>query len=656
MTRIILSISLVCSLWAIPWVLPPASERTSVEEEFTAGQIEFFENKVRPLLVEHCYACHGADADPPEGGLSMLSRKSILAGGDSGPAIDLKNPAESHILTAVQYGDLFQMPPDSKLSAEDVAIFEQWIEQKAPWPADSDREVDAKEEFNLAQRRAEHWSWQPVASPPIPPVKNSQWVLDPLDQFILAKLETAGLEPAPPTDRRSWLRRVTFDLTGLPPTQQEISDFLNDSSASAFESVVNRLLASPRFGERWARHWMDLIRFAETCGHEFDYPIPNAYQYRDYLIRAFNADVPYNDFVAEHIAGDLLVNPRRNPETQINESILGTGFWFLGEATHGPVDVKGDEAGRIDNQIDVFGKTFLGMTIACARCHDHKFDAISAADYYGTSGFLQSSRRQNVMLDPHQKIQNAFANADDVADNANRILSDFVTKMKPSNENFSGVENYLRAAVHYLQREKNWRLPKRQVLEGESLKQLEKTGGVAQKQNLQDWNGGSQLWWSQGKVGDRLDLEINVPVSGSYNLAGRFTQAADYGIIEIALNDVPTGNKIDLYSPQLNRSKEISLGTFELEAGPQILRLKIVGKNDAALEQFMVGVDYLVLTAKKNAEATSEASAYLDQIRQKQQLDMAFLDRWIQALQDPETQNPTHPFTCCENQRSPLTI
>ncbi len=644
MTRIIFSIPLLCSLLAIPWLAPPAVEQPGNEEEFSDAQIEFFENKVRPLLVEHCYDCHGADADPPEGGLSMVSRKAILAGGDSGSAIDLENLEKSHLLTAVQHGDLFQMPPDSKLSVEDVAIFEKWIKQKAPWPSQSDTDVKAKEVFDLAQRRAEHWSWQPVATPPVPSVENSSWSLDPIDQFILAKLETAGLEPARPTDRRSWLRRVTFDVTGLPPSQREIQDFLNDSSTDAFEKVVDRLLASPRFGERWARHWMDLIRFAETCGHEFDYPIPNAFQYRDYLIRAFNADVPYDDFVAEHIAGDLLVNPRRNPETKINESILGTGFWFLGEATHGPVDVKGDEAGRIDNQIDVFGKTFLGMTIACARCHDHKFDAISAADYYGTAGFLQSSRRQNVMLDPHQNIQDAFVKADEVVDQTDRLLNEFIVALKPNDESFSGVENYLHAAVQYLQLEQSWRQPKRLVVEGETLKQIEKTGGVAEKQNLEGWSGNGQLWWSQGKVGDHLDLEFDVPVAGRYNLLGRFTQAADYGTIKLSLNGAVIDEKLDLFSPQIKRTEEISLGTFELEAGPQNLRLEITGKNEKALDKFMFGVDYLTLIAEKKPESATEAAAFLKQIRETQQLEAALLNRWIQALQDPATQSVTHPF------------
>ncbi len=195
-----------------------------------------------------------------------------------------------------------------------------------------------------------------------------------------------------------WLRRVYFDLIGLPPTPAEIEAFLADRSPIAFEKVVDRLLASPHFGERWGRHWLDLVRYAETFGHEFDPPIPNAHQYRDYVIRALNADVPYDQFVREHVAGDL-IKPRLNPAGGFNESILGTGFWFFGEQVHSPVDIRGDEADRIDNKIDVFGKTFLALTVSCARCHDHKFDAISQKDYYALSGFILSSSYRQVRFD-----------------------------------------------------------------------------------------------------------------------------------------------------------------------------------------------------------------------------------------------------------------
>ncbi|MCS6776715.1 MAG: DUF1549 and DUF1553 domain-containing protein, partial [Chthonomonadaceae bacterium] len=227
----------------------------------------------------------------------------------------------------------------------------------------------------------------------------------PIDAFILARLEAKGLRPAPEADRRTLIRRAYYDLLGLPPTPEEVEGFVRDRAADAWERVVDRLLASPHYGERWARHWLDLVRYAETDGHEFDFEKPGAFEYRDYVIRAFNADVPYDQFVREHIAGDLLPRPRLHPQEKFNESLIGTAFWWLGEGKHSPVDLRVDEAERVDNQIDVFGKAFLAQTIACARCHDHKFDAISTQDYYALSGFLKGSRYQVADLTPPERLQ-----------------------------------------------------------------------------------------------------------------------------------------------------------------------------------------------------------------------------------------------------------
>ena len=213
------------------------------------------------------------------------------------------------------------------------------------------------------------------------------------------KLREKGLSFAPPAEKRVLLRRVYFDLIGLPPTAEEISRFLKDDSPDAFERVVDRLLASPHYGERWGRHWLDLVRYAETQGHEFDYDIADAWRYRDYVVRAFNADLPFNEFLTEHIAGDLLAQPRRNAKDGTNESLVATGFWWLGEAKHSPVDSRAEYADKIDNQIDVFGKAVLGLTVACARCHDHKFDAISTKDYYSLFSVLASSRFNRADID-----------------------------------------------------------------------------------------------------------------------------------------------------------------------------------------------------------------------------------------------------------------
>ncbi len=264
-------------------------------------------------------------------------------------------------------------------------------------PARAESVASGKEGgFNLAERKQKQaWLWEAPRRQKIPTVRNTRWPLGPEDRFILHRLEAAGLPPASPADDRTWLRRVHFAITGLPPGRDEIHAFLADTRPGARERMVDRLLASPHFGERWARHWMDLMRYAESRGHEGDYIIANAWHYRDYLIRAFNAGVPYDQFLLEHLAGDLLPKPRLRPGTQINESVLATGWAFLGEENHSPVDIRQDECERIDNKVDVFSKSFLGLTVSCARCHDHKFDPIRAQDYYAMSGFfLGSSFRQ----------------------------------------------------------------------------------------------------------------------------------------------------------------------------------------------------------------------------------------------------------------------
>lgn len=255
------------------------------------------------------------------------------------------------------------------------------------------------EELDVQKRKAAHWAWQPIRKINPPPVQRTEWPKDAIDSFIAAKLEGNGLNPAGPADRQTWIRRLYFDLIGLPPTPEEVRSFLADESPRAIERVVDRLLASPQFGERWGRHWLDLVRYAETRGHEFDHNIPNAYHYRDYVIRALNLDLPYDQFVVEHIAGDLLETPRLNETDGFNESILATGFWYLGEWVHSPVDIRQDELDRFENMIDVYSKTFLGMTLACARCHDHKFDAIRQSDYYAMAGYLQSSSYRQVRFD-----------------------------------------------------------------------------------------------------------------------------------------------------------------------------------------------------------------------------------------------------------------
>ena len=354
---------------------------------------EYFEKNVRPILTARCTGCHGADLQ--EATLRLDTVAALKKGGPRGPLLT----PDGTLLKAVRYSSaLLKMPPSNKLPDSEIAVLEQWVKNGAPLPKTKEAtspappKAGAKKGIDMVGRR-QHWAYFPVKRPLEPPVEKSG-----IDSFVLAKLEKTGLTLAPEADKRTLIRRATFDLTGLPPKPDEIKAFLADTAPNAYEKLLDRLLASPAYGERWARHWLDLVRYGESMGHELDFDIPNAYQYRDYLIRALNADVPYDQMLREHLAGDLLARPRLDPKTGRNESLIATGFWWLGEGKHSPVDVKQEQADRTDNQIDVFGKAFLAQTLACARCHDHKFDPIPTKDYYGLYGVLKSSRYENAAV------------------------------------------------------------------------------------------------------------------------------------------------------------------------------------------------------------------------------------------------------------------
>jgi hypothetical protein len=365
---------------------------------------EFFESRIRPVLVEHCYQCHNS-ANMAEGGLAIDHRGATLQGGDGGTIIEPGKPLESRLLAILRHDvDGLQMPQGgAKLSPSVIADFEKWIAMGAYDPREK-----PPTEHELAQatsweavfaKRMKWWSLLPVRRIDPPAVKNQGWSEHPVDRFVLAKLEEHDLQPAVQADKRTLLRRATLALTGLPPTPGEIEAFIADQSPQAFEVVVDRLLNSPRFGERWARHWMDLVRYCESHGSQGDPELPNAYKYRDYLIRAFNADVPYDQLVREHLAGDLLSQPRWNIEEGFNESAIGPAHLRMVELGYVPVDALDDQVKVVDNQIDVYSKTFLGMTVSCARCHNHKFDAISQEDFYALYGIFASSRPGQVVID-----------------------------------------------------------------------------------------------------------------------------------------------------------------------------------------------------------------------------------------------------------------
>jgi hypothetical protein len=338
---------------------------------------EFFEKSVRPLLLARCQGCHSSVN--PAGGLQMDSREAILKGGGRGPAVVVGKPVDSLLLKALRHtAGTLKMPPGPQLNAADLATMTRWVEMGLPWGARA----------TTAPKKEKYWSFVPPAEPNIPAVKNTAWAKTPIDRFVLAGLEAKKLSPAKPADKRTLIRRATYDLTGLPPTPEEVQAFLKDESPTAFDKVVDRLLASPRYGERWGRHWLDVARYADSNGLDENLVYKNAYRYRDYVISAFNKDKPYDMFVKEQIAGDLL--PDADQKTTF-ERWTATGFLSLGAKMLAEDDPMKMEMDIIDEQVDTIGKTFMGLTIGCARCHDHKFDPIPTADYYSMAGIFKST-------------------------------------------------------------------------------------------------------------------------------------------------------------------------------------------------------------------------------------------------------------------------
>ena len=355
----------------------------------TPEQLEYFEKSVRPLLVANCQPCHNASVK--SSGLDLSSAAGFVHGGVGGPLVVKDQPETSRLLKVIGYEDSLKMPPTGKLKADQIEALTNWVKMGAPWPgaAQAAAVVQPAPKKDFSDEQKAFWAFQKVHDPELPKVKDARWVRTPIDRFILARLEAKGLKPAPAADKLTLIRRVTFDVTGLPPTEKEIQAFVADQSPQAFEKVVDRLLASPRYGERWGRHWLDVARYADSTGNDEDHRYPYAWRYRDYVIQAFNNDMPYDQFVREQVAGDLLPSP----DGKFNaRGVVATGFLALGAKALAQVDKKKMLYDVWDEQVDVTSRAFLGLTMACARCHDHKFDPIRTKDYYSMVGMFASTR------------------------------------------------------------------------------------------------------------------------------------------------------------------------------------------------------------------------------------------------------------------------
>jgi hypothetical protein len=357
----------------------------SVDAVSDGDGLAFFETRVRPVLVDHCYSCHSAQAKPAKGDFRLDTREGLLQGGESGkPALVPGDAEKSRLIEAVRYRNAdFRMPPKGKLPDDQIADLVKWVNGGALGAATRNTERGAAGRENATPP---HWAFVPVKQPPVPNVKDEAWPITVIDRFILAKLEENGLKPVADADKPCLIRRATFDLIGLPPTPAEVDAFLNDSSPEAFARVVDRLLASERYGERWGRFWMDVVRYADTAGDNADYPIPEARLYRDYIIDSFNADKPYDQFVQEQLAGDILSQQLGD----YDEPVIATGFLALSRRyATAPFELWHL---TIEDTIETTGRAFMGLTLRCARCHDHKYDPVTKEDYYGLYGFFASTQ------------------------------------------------------------------------------------------------------------------------------------------------------------------------------------------------------------------------------------------------------------------------
>jgi len=383
MTQKFLSVLATCGFVFIGSIRSDASE---------LAKIEFFEEKIRPVLAQNCYECHSAKAKKLKADLYLDRKAGWEKGGESGPALMPGKPDESLLLSAIRYKDNdLRMPPEKKLPKEVVADFEKWIAMGAPDPRDAPMETVVESSGPKAKSLEEgrkFWVFHPLASPQLPEVTDEKWVKDELDRFVLARLEESDLKPAPLADKSTLLRRLYFDLTGLPPDIGQIEAFQADDSPDAYAKVVDELLASPRFGERWGRHWLDVARYADTTGGGRNNPFPNAYRFREYVIDSYNEDKPFDQFAKEQIAGDLLPS---STDKEFNGNLTGTGFLALGPHNYELQDKALLRMEVVDEQISAVGRAFLGMTMGCVRCHDHPFDPIPIEEYYSLAGIFRGT-------------------------------------------------------------------------------------------------------------------------------------------------------------------------------------------------------------------------------------------------------------------------
>ncbi|MFO0906222.1 MAG: DUF1553 domain-containing protein [Pirellulales bacterium] len=616
-------------------------------EQPTAEQVEFFEKRVRPILVERCQECHGEDAQ--ESDFRVDSLAALLRGGTRGPSILPGDPKNSLFIRAVGHGETLQMPPKKKLAANQIADLMEWVKQGAPWPMQDLAPLakggaangkSPQMTFNDAQRG--HWSFQPLQPQTPPMVRRSEWVQSPLDAFVLKGLEQAQLSPAPAAAPAAWLRRTAFNLTGLPPRVDELQTFLADDAPDARARVVDKYLASPRYGERFGRHWLDLARYADSNGLDENLAYANAFRYRDYVIASLNRDKPYDRFVQEQIAGDLL--PHDGDESE-REGIVATGFLSLGAkmlAEDDPVKMQMD---IIDEQIDTLGKSLLGMTLGCARCHDHKYDPIDLHDYYALAGIFKSTKtmvNHNVVavwqerpIADKQTVarrdalkQQAEAKRSEATSLATAAAKAWLEAQRPR------AGEYLLAAQRKLDVEAilanaepygDMSAAEREKLAGLKVLEAEQYDRGNVTKDTTTYGAGIGVLVNRGETPNFAEYDIEVERAGAYRLELRYAAEASRPC-QVFVNgrlavEGAAGKVTGSWQPE--GQKWFIEGVVRLSAG----------KNTVRLEQpvFFPHIDKLLLAFEK--DDSLDPAAIDSSSATAAPLDAALIDQWTQFLE-----------------------
>ncbi|WP_144997878.1 DUF1553 domain-containing protein [Polystyrenella longa] len=645
-------------VWGFPGQAEEEVPAAKPATEFSAGQIEHFEKKIRPLLVERCQDCHNTEVS--EGGLDLSSRPGILKGGDSGSAFDNNHPPQSLLLDAISYKPdaIVEMPPDGRLDPAEVAAITKWVEEGLPWPGaqptpEGDDVAEEESDFPFTEEQLQYWSFQVPTKAEPPQVKQTEWPRNEIDHFILAQLEANEMHPAPQADKLTLLRRATFDLTGLPPTPEEIREFVADENEDAFAKVVDRLLASDAYGERWGRHWLDIARYADTNGMDENMAYAYAYLYRNYVISAFNKDKPYDQFIKEQLAGDLIPHP--DDEQQTIERQIATGFLAIGPkmlAEDDPVKMHMD---IIDEQLDTSGKAFLGMTLGCARCHDHKFDPITAKDYYSLAGIFKSTKTMENYrvvaqwyerpVEPQARID-AYAAYEKDRDAVKKTIDELVNKANTeiqiaartrAKEYLLAATSVLSSRSHFDQLVDQWNNDKTASVENSIDRLAEKfdRGNVDVQEQTADPRVAVILTFKQGASMAEYDVEI--PQEGKYAMFLQYAAhqsrplkiSVNGEVIKETAADQVTGS----WGP--DGQKWFFEQVIDLKQGKNIVQLACT-KLFPHVHQFRL--------VPESADGTIVPPiASTDQNQSESDLNSLILDQWVSFLKAEEA-NPKSIF------------